>query len=84
MRDTADETAMYRRRTAMLVITALAGMVVMAAPVLQPLWLLVFKDEEFNSGWVVMCVVDMNNDSVFPPEVLDALAQCFCRLAPSF
>ncbi|CAM9128093.1 unnamed protein product [Ectocarpus sp. 6 AP-2014] len=50
--DTADETAMHRRRTAMLVITALAGMVVMAAPVLHPLWLLVFKDEEFNSGGV--------------------------------
>ncbi|CAN0289488.1 unnamed protein product [Ectocarpus sp. 4 AP-2014] len=52
MRDTADETAMHRRRAAMLVITALAGMMVMAAPVLHPLWLLVFKDEEFNSGGV--------------------------------
>ncbi|CBJ33163.1 expressed unknown protein [Ectocarpus siliculosus] len=51
--DTADETAMHHRRTAMLVITALVGMVVMAVPVLHPLWLLVFKDEEFNSGWVV-------------------------------
>ncbi|CAN0338607.1 unnamed protein product [Ectocarpus sp. 12 AP-2014] len=52
MTDTADETAMHRRRTAMLVITALAGMVVVAAPVLHPLWLLVFKDDEFNSGGV--------------------------------
>ncbi|CAB1117007.1 unnamed protein product [Ectocarpus sp. CCAP 1310/34] len=52
MRDTADETAMHRRRTAMLVITALVGMVVVAAPVLHPLRLLVFKDDEFNSGGV--------------------------------
>ncbi|CAM9943004.1 unnamed protein product, partial [Ectocarpus fasciculatus] len=52
MRDAADETVMHRRRTAMLVITALAGIVVVAAPALQPLWLLVYKDEEFNSGGV--------------------------------